>query len=178
MCSRHLVGNCTAGTLKASSASCFKVSLRRSLNHSLFFPPPRISILIHRLIPRQKRRRENEIRTEAERSGAETEREEGGFPWALPQPLSHVSRGIEWLTAAYQASFWVSVRSCPCFCPAVAKYISPLCKCSTSPATRPPASSGSLPLHRVHVPLGCGGFLGGGGGCVCRCVCVVEGVGG
>ena len=44
----------------------------------------------------------------------------------------------------------------------------------------PPASSGSLPLHRVHVPLGCGGFLGGLEVgvcvCVCVCVCVVEGV--
>ncbi len=109
----------------------------------------------------------------AGKNGIWTEAEGGGgFPGHCPSPSPHVSQGIEWLTAAYQASFWVSVRSCPCFCPARAKYISPVCKCSTSPATRPPASSSSLPLHKVHVPLGSGGEGGGGRVCVRVCVCV------
>lgn len=89
-----------------------------------------------------------------------------------PAPaLSHVSWGIIWLTAAYQASFWVSVRSCPCFWPARAKYISPLCKCSTSPATRAPGRlelSSSSPGSRSSEQL----RSEGGWVCVRVCVCV------
>lgn len=71
--------------------------------------------------------------------------EGGGFP-----ALSHVSWGIIWLTAAYRASFWVSVAGSarlglnifPHFAN-VAQVLQP----------EPPASSSSLPLHQVHVPL-------------------------
>ncbi|KAI9539563.1 hypothetical protein NQZ68_005644 [Dissostichus eleginoides] len=57
----------------------------------------------------------NGIRSEAEGNEAKGERKGRGVSLGTATALFHVSQGIEWLTAAYQASFWVLVRSCPCF---------------------------------------------------------------
>lgn len=74
---------------------------------------------------------------------SELQKGEGGFPGYCPPPppiLSHVSWG-HWMADGCIPSLLFGLDALrSLFLPGpAAKYISPVCKCSTSPATRPPS---------------------------------------